>query len=190
LICILKFLGITRTTCSPNLLFAGKYLQDIHTIADYKIPKESILHDTLRLIGGKPVLLFYPTNKQDIKCTLHLHERWSFSAAYPAVNQYQHKKQHGRLLLSQMELYLIERNEHFHIYITKQKQIQIHKMKTMKIMKFQLIIITINLFLLRFKFKMISLLSIMFHFFHLIRVRLYHFVFLVRKQLDRGWIRF
>ncbi|XP_028551991.1 ubiquitin-like [Dendrobium catenatum] len=38
------------------LLFAGRKLEDGHTLADYKIPKDSTLHLLLRLHGDKEAL--------------------------------------------------------------------------------------------------------------------------------------
>lgn len=58
-----------------RLIYAGKQLEDEHTVNHYNIYRECTLHVVLRLTGKKPVILFYPIVdeiKENTKTTLEL----------------------------------------------------------------------------------------------------------------------
>lgn len=70
---------------SFQLVFDGKRLEHEHdkTLSDYDITDHSTVHLVFRLVGGKPVILLYPSASLDVTVTLELSPLWKISALYP-----------------------------------------------------------------------------------------------------------
>ncbi|QRV96133.1 ubiquitin family protein [Ceratobasidium sp. AG-Ba] len=71
-------------TDQQRLVFAGKMLEDKNTLNHYDIQKECLIHQVVRLRGGKPVVyLLPPAPTNNIRVDLALTQAWDFSALYP-----------------------------------------------------------------------------------------------------------
>lgn len=66
-----------------KLTFAANQLVDDRTLSYYNIQNQSTLDILLKLRGGKPVILLYPSAPLDVTVALELSPLWSFSALYP-----------------------------------------------------------------------------------------------------------
>lgn len=81
-----KYLIRDKESIPPEeqrLLFSGRQLADRDTLFDYNVEKDSTLILTLRLRGGKPVIMLCPTTPLDAVVTVKLSPAWRFSAVYP-----------------------------------------------------------------------------------------------------------
>eukprot|EP01029_Cantina_marsupialis_P000558 TRINITY_DN10401_c0_g1_i2.p1 TRINITY_DN10401_c0_g1~~TRINITY_DN10401_c0_g1_i2.p1 ORF type:complete len:330 (+),score=115.19 TRINITY_DN10401_c0_g1_i2:52-990(+) len=77
-----------------RLIFAGEQLEDSKSISDYGIIEGSILNLVLTLRGGKPVVVFHPTEDMDeVITTVNLSNEWNFSSIYPAADEGDMKKE-------------------------------------------------------------------------------------------------
>eukprot|EP01029_Cantina_marsupialis_P000560 TRINITY_DN10401_c0_g1_i5.p1 TRINITY_DN10401_c0_g1~~TRINITY_DN10401_c0_g1_i5.p1 ORF type:complete len:402 (+),score=122.78 TRINITY_DN10401_c0_g1_i5:256-1461(+) len=77
-----------------RFIFAGEQLEDSKSISDYGIIEGSILNLVLTLRGGKPVVVFHPTEDMDeVITTVNLSNEWNFSSIYPAADEGDMKKE-------------------------------------------------------------------------------------------------
>lgn len=66
-----------------RIIYGGRQMEVARTLRGYHIKNGSTVTLVLRLRGGKPVILLYPSVPLDVTVTLELSPLWSFSALYP-----------------------------------------------------------------------------------------------------------
>jgi len=79
------------SVCAQRLIFAGKELDNDHTLDDYGIEQDNTIHLVTSLKGGKPVILFYPPSEGvhadapafNTTTTVSIHKDCNFTTLLP-----------------------------------------------------------------------------------------------------------